>query len=43
MPCPKCGSNKLWDDMMWWGCHVCNFMTNTIRNTYSSKDKWNED
>lgn len=41
MPCPKCGSHNLWDDMMWWGCIDCHFMTDTIRNQISDKDRWN--
>lgn len=28
MPCPRCGSEKLWDDNLWWGCDDCGFASN---------------
>jgi hypothetical protein len=40
MPCPKCNSNNLWDDLLWWGCHDCDFMSNTVRNTGSRHDRF---
>lgn len=43
MPCPKCYSHNLWDDIMWWGCDDCGWMTNgTVRNNISLKDKFNQ-
>lgn len=44
MPCPRCGSNNLWDDNLWWGCaeKTCDFMSSTVRNAYSSADRFNE-
>lgn len=28
MSCPRCGSNNLWDDNLWWGCNDCGFAGN---------------
>ena len=25
MSCPRCGSNNLWDDNLWWGCEDCGY------------------
>lgn len=25
MSCPRCGSNDLWDDNLWWGCNSCGY------------------
>jgi hypothetical protein len=25
MSCPRCGSNNLWDDNLWWGCNDCGY------------------
>ena len=25
MSCPRCGSNNLWDDNLWWGCDDCGY------------------
>lgn len=41
MPCPKCGSTDLWDDMLWWGCNSCDFMSDTVRNNLSKHDVFN--
>jgi hypothetical protein len=41
MSCPKCGSNNLWDDDMWWGCKDCSFMSNMVRNNLSPQDVFN--
>lgn len=41
MPCPKCGSNDLWDDNLAWGCSRCRwFTTGNVRNTYSTYDRF---
>lgn len=42
MPCPKCSSNDLWDDMQWWGCQRCDFLSATQRNTDASRDRFNQ-
>ena len=28
MSCPRCGSNDLWDDNLWWGCNTCGYAGN---------------
>ena len=43
MPCPKCDSHKLWDDMLWWGCRMCDFMSNTVHNVGGKNRKGKED
>ena len=25
MSCPRCSSNDLWDDNLWWGCNHCGY------------------
>jgi len=35
MPCPSCNGHNLWDDIMWWGCRTCNFMSNHDAQTDS--------
>lgn len=25
MSCPRCGSNDIWDDNLWWGCNPCGY------------------
>jgi hypothetical protein len=41
MPCPSCGSNDLWDDMMWWGCNGCGWTNGgTARNKISASDRF---
>lgn len=25
MACPRCGSNDLWDDNLWYGCNKCGY------------------
>lgn len=25
MSCPRCGSQDLWDDNLWWGCNHCGY------------------
>ena len=42
MSCPSCGSHKLWDDDMWWGCKTCRFMSNSIQNHLHPRDVFNE-
>lgn len=43
MPCPRCNSHNLWDDIMWWGCDDCGWMTSgEVHNRYHPKDKFNE-
>lgn len=33
MSCPRCGSNNLWDDNLWWGCNDCGFAGNESGGT----------
>lgn len=43
MPCPRCNSHNLWDDIMWWGCDDCGWMTSgEVHNRITPKDKFNE-
>lgn len=25
MSCPRCGSTRIWDDNLWWGCDDCGY------------------
>ena len=34
MACPRCGSNDLWDDNLWWGCNKCGYAGNESGNTW---------
>jgi hypothetical protein len=34
MSCPRCGSNDLWDDNLWWGCNSCGYAGNESGNTW---------
>lgn len=44
MPCPKCGSNNLWDDNLAWGCNRCDFFsTGDVRNSGSPYDFFPQD
>lgn len=44
MPCPRCHSNKLWDDNLAWGCCDCPwFSTGDVRNTSDSRDYFPQD
>lgn len=41
MPCPECGSNSLWDDLMWWGCNDCGWMNGgNVYNKSDPKDRF---
>lgn len=33
MACPRCGSNNLWDDNLWWGCDDCGYAGNESGGT----------
>lgn len=39
MPCPKCGSHDLWDDLMWWGCNICGWF-GQAQNRLSRLDRF---
>lgn len=40
MSCPRCGSNDLWDDNLWWGCNDCGYAGNESGGTMIfAKDK----
>lgn len=40
MSCPRCGSNNLWDDNLWWGCSDCGYAGNESGGTMIfAKDK----
>lgn len=40
MSCPRCGSNDLWDDNLWWGCNACGYAGNESGGTmFFAKDK----
>jgi hypothetical protein len=40
MACPRCGSNNLWDDNLWWGCNDCGYSGNESGGTMIfAKDK----
>lgn len=40
MACPRCGSNKLWDDNLSWGCDSCGYMETAGRGSFLlAKDK----
>lgn len=42
MPCPRCHSNDLWDDLMWWGCNKCGWSNGgSVVNQLSSNDRFN--
>ena len=43
MPCPKCGSNDLWDDNLAWGCNKCDWMSSdgSVRNVTADRDIFN--
>lgn len=42
MPCPKCGSNDLWDDQLAWGCNRCRWFTGgSTVNTSAYYDRFN--
>lgn len=42
MACPKCNSNDLWDDQMWWGCNSCGWKNGgSVRNQVSRNDRVN--
>ena len=34
MTCPRCGSNRLWDDNLSWGCEDCGYMENAGRPSF---------
>ncbi len=40
MACPRCGSNNLWDDNLWWGCNDCGYAAGPDGPTFIfAKDK----
>lgn len=43
MPCPKCGSHRLWDDNLAWGCRDCPwFTTGEVRNKIVPADHFED-
>lgn len=42
MPCSRCNGHNLWDDIMWWGCDDCGWMSDTTFNQVHPKDKFNQ-
>jgi hypothetical protein len=33
MSCPRCKSDDLWDDNLWWGCNHCGYAANETGGT----------
>lgn len=40
MSCPRCSSDDLWDDNLWWGCNYCGWAMGPDGPTmFFAKDK----